>query len=403
MPNYSYVAHTKEGTIEKNVTVAINQKAVVEFLRAQGMVPTSITEVSQGFDINHFLQGLSSIKLIDKITFIKNMAVMVKSGLPVSKSLKILIEQTSNKKFAEVIAEVSHSVESGTSFAESLGKYPHVFSGVFVSMVRVGEVSGNLDQNLTYLSEQMQRDYDLISKAKGAMTYPIVVVVAMILVAFTMFTFVLPKLTETFKDFDVKLPLMTRMVIGLVDFFASYGLLVLPLFLLMIMGFLYWRKTDPGKKIVHKVVLYLPIFGKIVKKINLARFLGIFASLLKSGMPIVESLTVAGDVLENIYYKKVISDAAAKVKVGSPVGLVFKKNPRLFDPLVVQMMEVGEESGTTDVILSEVAKFYEAEVDQTMKNLSSILEPVLMLIIGIAVGFLAVALISPIYSITQNA
>ncbi|MBX4187756.1 MAG: type II secretion system F family protein [Candidatus Doudnabacteria bacterium] len=253
-----------------------------------------------------------------------------------------------------------------------------------------------------YLSEQMQRDYNLISKARGAMTYPLVVMVALVLVGFTMFTFVLPRLTSTFKEFDVQLPLMTRIVIGTVDFFASYGLLTMPVFIGLVFGFLYWRKTEPGKAVVHKVVLYLPIFGKIVKKINTARFLGIFASLLKSGMPIVDSLNVSCDVVGNIYYKQSISQAAAKVKVGTSLAATFKKNTNLFDPLMVQMMEVGEESGTTDVILNEIAMFYEGEVEQVMKNLSSILEPVLMLVIGAVVGVLAIALISPIYSITQN-
>ncbi len=403
MPEYQYTARTKEGAIEKNITTATNEKSVAESLRAQGLVPTQIKEVQKGFDINDLLSKLSKVSLLDKITFIKNLGVMVKSGLPISKALKILTEQTTNQKFAKVIGEVSRAVESGTALSEALGKHPKIFSNLFISMVRVGEVSGNLEQNLGYLSTQMQRDYDLISKAKGAMTYPIVVVVAMILVAFTMFTFVLPKLTATFKDFDVQLPLITRVVIGLVDIFAAYGLLLMPAFILLIIGFLYWKNTEPGKVVVHKVVLMIPIFGTIVKKINLARFLGVLGSLLKSGMPIVEGLNISSDVVGNIYYKKTIKEAAQKVKVGSPLAGTFKKNPQLFDAIVVQMMEVGEESGTTDAILLEVASFYEAEVDQTMKNLSSILEPVLMLVIGIAVGFLAVALISPIYSITQNA
>jgi type IV pilus assembly protein PilC len=402
MADFSYTARTKDGRIEKDVLTAANQKAAAEMLRSQGLTPSSIKEVSRQLDIAELFGRLRPVKLIDKITFIKNLGVMVKAGLPISKSLKILSEQTSNKKFADIVADVSRQVEGGTSLNESLGKYPNVFSGIFISMVKVGEVSGNLEQNLGYLSEQMQRDYDIISKARGAMTYPIVVMVALVLVGITMFTFVLPKLTSTFKEFDVELPLITKVVIGIVDFFAAYGLLVFPFLILLAFGFMYWRKTSSGKTVIHKAVLYMPVFAPIVKKINMARFVGIFSSLLKSGMPIVDALNVAGDVLGNIYYKQVVKDASAKVKVGSPLALAFKKNPKLFEPLVVQMMEVGEESGTVDLVLAEVARFYEQEVDQTMKNLSSILEPVLMLIIGSAVGVLAVALISPIYSITQN-
>lgn len=402
MPEYSYAARTKEGVIEKDIVTAINQKAVVDLLRAKGLTPTAIKLQAKKFDIKDILGKLNKIKLIDKITFIKNLSVMVKSGLPVSKALKILTEQTSNKKFAAIIGDVSRAVESGSSLSEAMDKYPHVFSNTFVSIVRVGEVSGNLDQDLNYLSDQMQRDYDLISKAKGAMTYPIVVMIALALVGFTMFTFVLPKLTSTFKEFDVELPLITRVVISLIDIFAAYGLMILPAIIGLVMAFLYWRRTEVGKSILHKVALFIPIFSKIVKKINMARFVGIFSSLLKSGMPIVDALNVSSEVVGNVYYKAVIKEASNKVRVGAPLVAVFKKNPRLFDPIVAQMMEVGEESGTTDTVLYEVAKFYEAEVDQTMKNLSSILEPVLMLIIGVVVGILAVALISPIYSITQN-
>lgn len=402
MPEFQYIARNKEGVVEKDVMSAANSKAVSDALRAKGMIPTQVTQVRQGIDWAHLEKYFARIKLIDKITFIKNLSVMVKSGLPVSRALKIIIDQTPNKKFALVIADIHRQVESGTSLADSLTKYPNVFSPIFVSMVRVGEVSGNLDANLGYLSDQLQKDYDLMSKARGAMTYPIVVMMVLGLVGFTMFTYVLPKLTSTFKEFDVQLPLMTRIVIGLVDIFAKYGIFVL----LGVIGFagyfVYWRGTPAGKTVIHKVVLYLPIFSGIVKKINLARFIRVFASLLKSGMPIVEALDISSHVVGNIYYQKVIADAAAKVKVGSPLASGFKKNSGLFPSLVVQMMEVGEESGTTDTVLMEVGNFYEADVDQTMKNLSSILEPVIMVVIGAVVGFLAVALITPIYNITQN-
>jgi type IV pilus assembly protein PilC len=283
-----------------------------------------------------------------------------------------------------------------------LEKNPKVFSPIFVSMVRSGEVSGNLDLSLNYLSEQLQKDYDLMSKARGAMTYPIVVLGVLVIVGFIMFTFILPKLTSTFKDFNVQLPITTRIVIGVVDIFSHYGILILAGIIFAVFGLLYWRKTPSGKTVIHKVLLYLPIFGPIVKKINITRFVRVFSSLLKSGMPIVEALEVSSHVLGNIYYQRVVNDAAVKVKIGSPLSAGFSKGDNLFPPLVVQMMQVGEESGTTDTILSEVANFYDAEVDNTMRNLSSIMEPVIMVIIGAVVGVLAVSIITPIYQITQN-
>ncbi len=402
MPDYIYVARTKLGAIEKNTMNATNEYAVAEFLRGQGLIPTLIKPVMKTFDISGIFDSLRSVKLLDKITFIKNLSVMIKAGLPVAKALRILKEQTPNPRFAKILADISRQVEAGTSLAESMTKYPKVFPGIFINMVKVGEVSGNLEQNLLYLSDQMQRDYDLMSKAKGAMTYPIIVLVALSIVGFLMFTLVLPKLTSTFVDLKVQLPLMTRIVIGLVNIFAHYGVLVAIGAIGSTFAFLYWRKTAGGRKVLHKVILYTPVIGPIVIKINMARFVRTFSSLTKSGMSIVESLEVASQVVGNIYYQKVITEAANKVKIGSPLLVAFKKEPRLFSHLVIQMMEVGEESGTTDVVLTEVAAFYEAELDQTMKNLSSILEPVLMMVIGTVVGFLAVALITPIYSITQS-
>jgi type IV pilus assembly protein PilC len=399
---FQYTARTKTGEIQKEVVQAMNVKAVSDSLRSQGLIPTSITPVRKSMDLKAFLDVARTIKLIDKITFIKNLGVMVKAGLPVSRCLRILTAQTPNPRLAKAVADVGRMVEDGTSLADAMAKYPNIFSPIFVSMVRVGEVSGNLEQNLNYLADQMQRDYDLVSKARGALTYPIIVMFALGTVGFLMFTFVLPKLTATFKDLSVELPLMTRVVIYIVDIFANYGILVLVMLIVAAVAFLYWRTTPPGKKVIHKVVLYTPIMSPIIVKINLARFVRVFASLIKSGMPIVEALEVSSNVVGNVYYQKTIMEAANKVRMGSPLTAAFKKEPKLFSNLVVQMMEVGEESGTTDTVLEEVANFYESEVDQTMKNLSTILEPVIMMVIGVVVGFLAVALVSPIYNITQS-
>lgn len=402
MPDFSYIARTRTGAIRKDVIAAANERAVVETLRGLNLIPIQILPHRPGFDISWIWDTIRPIKLLDKITLIKNLGVMIKAGLPVSRCFRILSAQTPNPRLAKIVGEITNLVESGTSVADAMAKYPKVFSAIFISMVRVGEVSGNLDQNLNYLAEQMQRDYDLVSKARGAMTYPIIVLCAMGIVGFLMFTFVLPKLTSTFTDLNVPLPLMTKVVIGIVNIFAHYGILVLLGTIILIIGFIFWRASMPGKKVLHKVVLYTPIISNIVIKINLARFVRVFASLIKSGMSIVEALEVSSHVVGNIYYQQVIAATAENVKIGSPLTAAFKKEPRMFSNLVIQMMEVGEESGTTDSVLTEVANFYEAEVDQTMKNMSSILEPVIMMVIGLLVGVLAVALISPIYNITQS-
>ncbi len=402
MPDFSYTARTKAGVIQKDIMQAVSERAVADVLRTQGLMPTMIKPARRGFNFKSVIDLVRPIKLLDRITFIKNLGVMLKAGLPVSRSLKILSAQTPNPRFSAIVSDIARMVESGISLADAMGKYPNVFSSIFVSMVRVGEVSGNLEQNLGYLADQMQRDYDLVSKARGALTYPVMVLFALAIVGFLMFTFVLPKLTSTFTDLHVQLPLMTLVVIFIVNIFANYGIFLLVLFVCLAAAFVWWRTTIPGKKIIHKVILYMPIVAPVVIKINLARFVRVFASLIKSGMPVVESLEVSSHVVGNIYYQQTIAAAASKVKVGSPLSAAFIKQPRLFSNLIIQMMEVGEESGTTDTVLTEVANFYESEIDQTMKNLSSILEPVIMMVIGVVVGALAIALITPIYNITSS-
>jgi type IV pilus assembly protein PilC len=402
MGNYQYIARTQAGAIEKDVMAAMNERAVVEALRARGLLPTVVRPVRKSFDMVALKEFFTPIKLLDKITFIKNLGVMIKAGLPVSKALRILSTQTQNRKFGKIVTQISKQLEGGTSLSDAISHFPNVFSPIFVSMVRVGEVSGTLEQNLSYLSDQLQRDYDLMSKTKSATTYPIMVLITLTIVGFLMFTFVLPKLTGTFKDLNVPLPILTRIVMSLVDVFAKYGIILLLALFVLVMGLVYWRKTESGRAVLHKLVLYTPVLYPIVIKVNTARFVRVFSSLIKSGMPIVESLEVSSHVVGNIYYQKVILDASSKVKMGAPLSSAFKKYPRLFSGLVVQMMEVGEESGTTDEVLTQVADFYEGEVDQTMKNMSSIIEPLIMMVIGSVVGILAIALISPIYNLGQG-
>ena len=280
--------------------------------------------------------------------------------------------------------------------------YHKVFSPVFINMMKVGETSGELDMTLDYLGKQMARDYNLVRKTKGALTYPAVVVGALIIIGYVMFAFVLPKLTATFQDAGVDLPILTQVIIGVVDFVSSYSVLVAVLAAALAAAFVFWRKTASGQSVIHTLNIKLPVVRTIVKKINLARFTIIFGGLLKSGMPIVDALAVTSKTMSNMHYQKAIAEAADKVRVGVDLVTALERYPHLFTPMVTQMVQVGEESGTMETVLEEVATFYEAEVDDTIKNLSSIIEPVLVIAIGAVVGLLAVGLILPIYNIGQT-
>ena len=296
---------------------------------------------------------------------------------------------------------MSKNVENGVSLSQSFAKHPEVFSGLYVSLTEVGEASGNLDANLDYLVTLLQRENELIRKTKGALTYPIVVLSTLVLVGIFMFIFVLPKLTATFAELNVELPIMTRILIALVDVFSKHSVLVISGLITLVVGSILFFRTGTGKSLAQKAAITLPVISGITKKINLARFTLTLGMLLKSGMQIVPALAIVAKSLSNMYYAEVVSRAGDQVRVGVNLSTALEKFPRLFPPLLTQMIMVGEEAGSSEEMLRQMGEYYEEEVEQVMKNMSSIIEPVLMVVIGIVVGVMAVALIAPIYSITQ--
>lgn len=402
MSEYKYTARNREGQIVSDVLEAQSREAAGQLLRSQGLLPTSISEKRKGFQSISLRTIISSVSLLEKLTFIKNLAVTLKAGLPVSRALSVLTKQMPNPYFRGVIADIAHNVETGKTLSESMEKYPRVFSPIFISMVKVGEQSGELDKNLEYLSSQISRDYNLIRRTKGALMYPAVVMTVLLIIGYLMFTFVLPKLTETFKEFDTELPVLTTVIIKTVDIFSKYSIVVVLIVFFLAAAFWFWRRTESGKIFLHKLILNMPMIGKLSKKLNLARFTIIFSGLLRSGMPIVEALKVVSDTMTNLYYQRALAEASDKVKVGVDLVAVLENYPKLFTPMVNQMIAVGEESGTMEKVLAEVSNFYEAEIDDTVRNLSAIIEPILVIFIGAIVGVLAVGLILPIYNIGQN-
>lgn len=404
MPEFSYTARNKEGEMIADTIEAPSREAVGQILRTQGLLPTSIIErKTRAFKFKSIFPHIfSRVSLLERLTFINNLAVTIRAGLPISKALYVLTKQMPNPYFCRLLGVIAHNVESGKSLSDSLREYPKVFSPIIVNMVRVGENSGELDKTLEYLGTQVARDYNLIRRTRGALIYPAVVFGVLLIIGYLMFTFVLPKLTETFKEFNTELPILTKMIIRTVDIISHYSIWILLLVGILGVLFLLWRKTKNGVAVIDKLLLSFPIIGRIVKKVNLARFTIVFSGLLRSGMPIVEALKTSSQTVTNIYYQQALDDAAEKVKIGVDLVAVLEKYPRLFTPMVTQMIQVGEESGTMEKVLNEVSNFYEAEIDDTVKNLSSIIEPVLVILIGVVVGILAVGLILPIYNIGQN-
>ena len=399
---FTYTAITKDGQRQTASIQAPNLASAGHLLKEQGLLPMDIKEqgATASFDL---LKKFSSISLAVKISFIENLSVMLKAGISISRSLQILAKQTKNKKFQDILNDVYNQVQQGNGLSEALAKNPDIFPNIIISMIKVGEISGNLDKSLEYLSIQMQREADLKSKVKGAMIYPSVIMGAMFIIGVLMSIFVLPNLMSIFAAQSSSLPPATKLVMAFSNFMSHNAFLAIATIIAVVVGVIAALRTKKGQYYFDFGIIHAFIISSIVKKVNLARFSRILSSLLKSGIPIVQALEVAGESLDNSLYKELVIKAGDEVRLGKPLAETLGKESVLFPPLVVQMIEVGEESGAVQEILEQLAVHYEEDVDNTLRNLSSIIEPLLLLIIGGVVGFLALALISPIYSIYQNA
>lgn len=403
MAKFVYVAKNKKGEVSKGDMEASDQRDVAEALRKDGFWPTAIQEVKKKNKVkSSFLSRMARVPLKSKMIFCRHLAVMIGSGLSLSKALTILSVQEKNKSLKTISDKLATDVKKGVSFADALEKYPNVFGSVFFSMVRMGEVSGNLEEVLKVLADQLEKDHKLISKVRGAMIYPAVIVVVMFVIGVIMMTFVIPKITKIFDDFGAELPIMTKIVIGSSNFMASHSWQVIGGIILFVVSLRMFMKSSLGVKIFHKIYIKIWIFGPIVVKVNSARFSRILSSLLGSGTSLVEALQITSETLGNHYFKKAVLQASNEVQKGTTLSEILKSHSKVFPYLVIQMIEVGEETGKTSDVLVKLAGFYEDEVDQITKNFSSVIEPVLMVFIGASVGLFAISIISPIYSIMDK-
>ena len=344
-----------------------------------------------------------NVKLPQKIFFTENLRVMIKAGLSLTEALRTLAMQTESKGFKQVIIEIKEDVEKGRSLSQSLEKHARLFEPIFINMIGAGELSGTLEKTLEQLTTQMRKDYELISKIKGALTYPVVILCATVVIVTGLIVYVIPQILSIFEEVGAEqLPLPTKILIAVTNFVTHHSLLVILLVLGAVTAFLWSIKTRPGRAVWHGFLLKMFIVGPIVKKINLARFARTLSSLMRTDIPIVQSLQITSDIVRNVYYRDACLRAAEAVKKGQPVSQILDLSPKLFPPLIVQMTAVGERAGTVDEMLEEVAEFYEKQVDQVMNNLSSIIEPLLILFLGAVVGGIALAVITPIYALTTK-
>ncbi|MDP3995467.1 MAG: type II secretion system F family protein [bacterium] len=337
----------------------------------------------------------------EKIFFTQNLGVMLKSGLSASRALRTLTLQSSNPKFQRALAQLTRSVEKGQTIAQAMEAFPRIFPPLFVNMVRAGEQAGQLERVLTELTIQLKRSHELRSKVRGAMMYPTVVLVAMVLIGAGMLIFVIPNLLGVFEEVNAELPVPTRVLIGISNFVNEYILILGPLAVMIVGGLIYTTRKGPGQALWHRTILSLPILAPIAVKINLAKVARTLGSLMATDMPIVDSLKLAGGVVGNVAYRSSLETIAGQVEKGTTISAGLGQYQKLYPPIAQQMVQVGEETGEIGNILLQLADFYEEDVSQTMDTLPTIIEPLMILVLGGAVGAMAIAVIMPMFSLAN--
>jgi len=398
---FSYKAKSNEGEILEGVSYSEDRLALARELRGRGNMPLSIREKGESLvDRMSVLTGLfSKISVGEQIILTKNLSGMLKAGLSLYRALSVLKKQTKNSKLSKILTSLTDEINSGGTLSSGLSKFPDVFSKLFISMTRAGEESGNLAGALSDIGMNLEKSHSLTKKVRGALIYPGIILSAMVIIGVLMFAFVVPTLAATFKSLGVALPAPTRILIFFGNFFSHN--LILTFAIIIGAGFCFYSlfRAQFMAKYIDYVTVRLPVIGNLAKELNTARTARTISSLLLAGVSITRAVEITEDIVQNIYYKKVLEEAKVAIEKGAPFSEVFEKNNKLYPVMMSEMIQVGEETGKLSDMLLEIASFYETEIENKTKNLSTIIEPVLMVLIGAGVGFFAISMISPLYSI----
>lgn len=400
MAIFLYTALGKQDAFVRGKVEARNEKHAVAKLEGEGFLVVNVRRETP--NVLASVTIFERVSTLDLIFFTRNLFTMLEAGIALDQAVRVTSEQTANKKFRAVLLDIHKRIQSGQPFYLALGEHTRYFSPFYISMVRVGELSGKLDEVLSYLLEQQERDNDLRTKARGAMIYPSIIVTALVLMVTFMMIFVIPKISGILGQYDVQLPLATRILIGLSSFLTHYGYYLIPVIIVLAIAFQRWKKTKVGKRQWDAFLMRLPRIGALVKEFNVARFMRSLSALLKSGISIDQALDLAACVSTNSFYQEAAKKSIQVVRRGIPLGEALKGYPKLYSPMASRMVEVGERAGKLDTMVGRVAQYYEKSVSTSLENLSSVIEPVLLLSIGLIVGFVAIAVLTPIWRFSET-
>ncbi len=405
MSHFTYKAKRSDGEVYKGEKDANDRFELYKMLKESGEEVLDVQEknsssmFSKGMTIN--LPFMHSIKMQDKINFARNLSSMISAGLAMSRALSVMERQTKNQELKKVLVSLQKDISEGKTLSQAMSSYKNVFSALFISMVSAGEQSGSLAESLKIVGIQMDKTFALQRRVKGAMMYPGIILSAMVIIAVLMLTFIVPTLMKTFTELNVQLPASTRFVLFISNALRDNGILVLIGFVILVGLFIMFKRSKNGKYTIDYLVLKIPVIGEIVKEVNSARTARTLSSLLSSGVDVVESVRITADVIQNVHYKDILKVAGEAIEKGEPISKIFTQNEKYYPLFLGEMMNVGEETGKIGEMLLGVANFYEEDVDQKTKDMSTIIEPFLMVIIGGAVGFFAISMISPMYSLVN--
>lgn len=405
MAAFSYSARDKDGAIQKGTLFAADRAAATASLTEKHLTPILIKEEAaasaKGASWMDKLPLGNGVKLQEKVVFSRQFATMINAGVPIVQSLRILQEQSESKKLKTTVADVAKQVEGGATLANALAGHPDVFNNIYVNMVKAGETGGILDQVLDRLATQQEKDAEIVSKVKSAMIYPAVISVATVSAFFFLMTVIVPKLSSIFKDSGAELPIYTKIMLAMSDFLVHSWYILLIGIVVTVVVFSRWRKTVKGQRIVDRLLLKMPVFGPILVKVNVARFARTFGSLMASGISVLDALGATKSALGSSVYRDELAVVAQKVKNGRPMSEQIRSSKN-FPAIVGQMLAVGEETGKLDEILLKLATFYEAEVDTVISGITSIIEPILIIVLGGMVGFIVISVFGPISAISNS-
>jgi len=397
---FVYQARTEEGKSRSGTVEAATPEAAVALLQRYGLYVTSLKEEKVPFWKK--ILTFQEVKRKELVLFFRQLAVMFQSGVPPVEAFHTLANQIRKSSFKEKVSQIAEEIESGTPFSQALTLYPNIFSTFVVNMIKSGEKVGRLPETLNYLADYLEREYHFRSRIIGALTYPALVVIVFILILIGMIFFVMPQLIDILQSVAEELPPITKVTIAVTEFLRSYGIIILGGIILIAIFLYSYYKTEKGKKFFDRLFLKVPALNTLLKKIYLARLGENLSTLIAGGLPIIEALEITADVIGNSVYREVILKTKDEVKKGEPISYVFQQHPEVISPFFTQLTIVGEKTGKLDSILKNIVEFYQKEVERDLEAFLSILEPLIIIMLGVLVGGLVASILLPMYQISMG-